>query len=231
MTRVLVSGATGRLGAPICAAVAAADDLVLAGRVARSLGNGDGFPTLAEAIAATGADVVVDVTRPDAAEPHCVAAIAAGVPMVLGTTGMDADACGRVDAAARAAGVPVLSCPNFAITAVLMMRLAAEAARVLPDAVIVEEHHVNKVDAPSGTAKRTADLLEEASGRRPPISSLRLPGVVANQSVVFGAPAQTLEIRNVTTGLEAFVPGALIAARRVGALGPGLHVGLELVLD
>ncbi len=231
MTRVLVSGATGRLGAPICAAVAAADDLVLAGRVARSLGTGDGFATLAEAIAATEADVVIDVTRPDAAEPHCLAAIAAGVPLVLGTTGMDAAACGRVDEAARAAGVPVLSCPNFAITAVLMMRFAAEAARVLPDAAIVEEHHVNKVDAPSGTAKRTADLVEEASGVRPPISSLRLPGVVANQSVVFGAPAQTLEIRNVTTGLEAFVPGALIAARRVGALDPGLHVGLERVLD
>ena len=231
MTRVLVSGATGRLGTPICAAVAAADDLVLAGRVARSLAAGDGFPTLAEAITATEADVVSDVTRPDAAEPHCLAAIGAGVPMVLGTTGMDSDAGEHVDAAARAAGVPVLFCPNFAITAVLMMRLAAEAARILPDAAIVEEHHVNKVDAPSGTARRTADLIEEAAGRRPPISSLRLPGVVANQSVVFGAPAQTLEIRNVTTGLDAFVPGALLAIRRVQTLGAGLHTGLELVLD
>ncbi len=231
MTRVVVSGATGRLGAPICAAIAAADDLVLAGRVARSLTGDGAFPTLAEAIAATEADVVLDVTRPDAAEPHCLAAIAAGVPMVLGTTGMEADGVARVDAAAREAGLPVLFCPNFAITAVLMMRFAAEAARILPDAAIVEEHHVNKVDAPSGTAKRTADLVEEACGVRPPISSLRLPGVVANQSVVFGAPAQTLEIRNVTTGVEAFVPGALLAARRVAGLAPGFHVGLELVLD
>jgi len=231
VTRVLVSGATGRLGAPICAAVAAADDLVLAGRVARSLGGGDGFPDLAAAIADTRAEVVIDVTRPDAAEAHCLAAIAAGVPLVLGTTGMAAEGAARVDAAARAAGVPVLFCPNFAITAVLMMRFAAEAARVLPDAAIVEEHHVAKVDAPSGTAKRTADLIEAAAGTRPPISSLRLPGVVANQSVVFGAPAQTLEIRNVTTSVEAFVPGALLAARRVGGLGGGLHVGLELVLD
>ncbi|MFM9123761.1 MAG: hypothetical protein ACKOSO_00955, partial [Actinomycetota bacterium] len=130
MTRVLVSGATGRLGAPICAALAAADDLVLAGRVARSLGGGDGFPDLAAAIADTRAEVVIDVTRPAAAAAHCQTASAAGVPLVLGTPGMAAEGAARVDAAARAAGVPVLFCPHFAITAVLMMRFAdVQAAR------------------------------------------------------------------------------------------------------
>ncbi|MGI9117425.1 MAG: 4-hydroxy-tetrahydrodipicolinate reductase [Gaiellales bacterium] len=232
MTRVLVSGATGKLGAPICAALAEADDLTLAGRVARSLSGGEGFADVAEAIPATQAELLVDVTAPDAAEAHVHAGLAAGIPVVLGTTGLDADARGRIDAAAGAAGLPVLFAPNFAITAVLMMRFAAEAARVLDGGcAIVEEHNPAKVDHPSGTALRTAELIEEASGRRPEISSLRLEGLVANQSVIFGAQAQTLEIRNVTTSREAFVPGVLLAIRRVGGLAPGLHVGLEHVLD
>jgi 4-hydroxy-tetrahydrodipicolinate reductase len=231
MTRVLVSGATGKLGAPICAAVAAADDLTLAGRVARSLGGGDGFASVAEAVAAAQADVLIDVTAPAVAEAHTLAALDAGVPVVLGTTGLDAEASVRVDAVARAAGHPVLYAPNFAITAVLMMRFAAEAARVLGDCAIVEEHNPAKVDRPSGTALRTAELVEQASGRRPEISSIRIDGVVANQSVLFGATAQTLEIRNVTTSREAFVPGVLLAVRRLGTLAPGLHVGLEHVLD
>lgn len=231
MTRVLVAGATGRLGTPICDAIAAAEDLTLAGRVARSLTGDAGWPSLAEALGATRADVLVDVTSPECAEPHTLAALAAGVPVVLGTTGMGDDGAARVDAAARAAGLPVLFAPNFAITAVLMMRFAAEAARVLPDCAIVEEHHVAKKDAPSGTAKRTADLVEEACGRRPEIAHVRLEGLVANQSVLFGSQAQTLEIRNVTTGREAFVPGVLLAVRRLGTLPPGLTVGLEHVMD
>lgn len=231
MTRVLVSGATGKLGAPICAAIAAADDLTLAGRVARSLSGGEGFASVAEAAAATQADVLVDVTAPAVGEAHVLAALAAGVPVVLGTTGLDDAASGRVQAAAVQAGLPVLYAPNFAITAVLMMRFAAEAARMLDQCAIVEEHNPAKVDRPSGTALRTADLVEEASGKRPEISSLRLEGVVANQSVIFGAPAQTLELRNVTTGREAFVPGVLLAVRRLRTLPPGLHVGLDHVLD
>ena len=151
--------------------------------------------------------------------------------MVLGTTGMTPEGAAEIDAAAVAAGVPVLFVPNFSITAVLMMRFAAQAARYLPDCAIVEEHHVAKLDSPSGTALRTADLVEEACGRRPEIASVRLEGLVANQSVLFGSTAQTLEIRNVTTSREAFVPGALLAIRGVRTLAPGLHVGLELLLD
>ena len=231
MTRVLVGGATGKLGALVCDAIVAADDLTLAGRVARSLQGGDGFGSMPEAVAATEADVLVDVTAPDVGEAHALAALAAGIPVVLGTTGVDADGQARIDAAARDAGLPVLYVPNFAITAVLMMRLAADAARIVPDCAIVEEHHVGKKDHPSGTAKRTADLIEEATGVRPPISSVRLEGLVANQSVIFGATAQTLEIRHVTTSREAFVPGVLLSVRKLGTLAPGLHVGLDTVLD
>jgi 4-hydroxy-tetrahydrodipicolinate reductase len=230
MTRVLVSGATGKLGAPICAGIAAAADLTLAARVARSLSGGDGFATVAEAVAAARADVLLDVTAPTAAEPHTLAGLAAGIPVILGTTGLGEDGAARIDAAARAAGLPVLQVPNFAITAVLMMRFAAEAAKVLEQCAIIEEHNPAKVDSPSGTALRTADLVEQASGRRPEISSLRLDGVVANQSVIFGTTAQTLELRNVTTSREAFVPGALLAIRQIGTLAPGLHIGLEHVL-
>jgi 4-hydroxy-tetrahydrodipicolinate reductase len=231
MTRVLVSGATGKLGAPICAAIAAADDLTLAGRVARSLTGGDGFTSVADAVSAAQADVLVDVTAPAVAEAHTLAALTAGIPVVLGTTGMDDAAAARVDGAAKAAGLSVLYAPNFAITAVLMMRFAAEAARVIDQCAIVEEHNPAKVDRPSGTAVRTADLVEEASGRRPEISSIRIDGVVANQSVIFGTTAQTLELRNVTTSREAFVPGVLLAVRRLHTLAPGLHIGLEHVLD
>jgi 4-hydroxy-tetrahydrodipicolinate reductase len=230
MTRVLVSGATGKLGAPICAGIAAAADLTLAARVARSLSGGDGFATVAEAVEAARADVLLDVTAPTAAEPHTLAGLAAGIPVILGTTGLGEDGVARIDAAARAAGLPVLQVPNFAITAVLMMRFAAEAAKVLEQCAIIEEHNPAKVDSPSGTALRTADLVEQASGRRPEISSLRLDGVVANQSVIFGTTAQTLELRNVTTSREAFVPGALLAIRQIGTLAPGLHIGLEHVL-
>ncbi len=231
MTRVLVAGATGKLGTPICDAIVAAEDLTLAGRIARSLAGDSGWPSLDVALDATQPDVLVDVTSPECAEPHTLAALAAGVPVVLGTTGMGGEGAARVDAAARAAGLPVLFAPNFAITAVLMMRFAAEAARVLPDCAIVEEHHVAKKDAPSGTARRTADLVEAACGRRPEIAHVRLEGLVANQSVLFGSQAQTLEIRHVTTGREAFVPGVLLAVRRLGTLPAGLTVGLEHVMD
>jgi 4-hydroxy-tetrahydrodipicolinate reductase len=230
MTRVLVSGATGKLGAPIAAALAGADDLTLAGCVARSLTGPAGFATVAEAVAATQADVLLDVTAPAVGEAHTLTAVGAGLPVVLGTTGLDKAGEERIHAAAMAAGVPVLYVPNFAITAVLMMRFAAEAAKVLDQCSIVEEHNPAKVDRPSGTALRTADLVEAASGKRPEISSIRIDGVVANQSVIFGAGAQTLELRNVTLSREAFVPGALLALRRVSTLAPGLHTGLEHVL-
>ncbi len=232
-TRVAVAGASGRLGGPISTAIAAADDLELVARVAPSLaGTG---PTahglLADALATARVDVLVDVTRPDCVEPHVRLAVDSGVPVVLGTTGWGDDVAARLDEAARERGVPVFYAPNFAITAVLMMRLAVEAARHVPDCEIVEEHAETKVDAPSGTSLHTARLIAEATGREPPpIHSLRLPGLVANQSVVFGAQAQTLEIRHVTTSREAFVPGVLIAIRRVRDLPPGLTIGLDRLL-
>jgi 4-hydroxy-tetrahydrodipicolinate reductase len=132
-----------------------------------------------------------------------------------------------VDAAAREAGLPVLYAPNFALGAVLMMRFAAEAAAVLPRAEIVELHHDGKLDAPSGTARATAERM----GGDVPIHSIRLPGLVAHQEVILGGPGQTLTIRHDTISREAFVPGVLLAVERVRSLPPGLTVGLDAVLD
>lgn len=230
--RVLVSGATGKVGRALCPAIEAADDLALAGRVAPSLaGAGPGtWGDLPTALGASGADVVVDFTRPDAVAGNASAVVAAGIPLVLGTTGLDAEARAALDAAARAAGVPVFFAPNFALGAVLMMRLVAEVARLMPDCEIVEEHAATKLDRPSGTALHTADLIEAAGAPRPQIHSLRLPGLVANQAVTFGAPGQTLAIRHDTTSREAFAPGVLLAVRRVRALPAGLTVGLDALL-
>ena len=145
------------------------------------------------------------------------------IPVVVGTTGWET---GPVDEAARAAGLPVLYAPNFALGAVLMMRFAAEAAAVFPRAEIVELHHDGKLDAPSGTAKATAARM----GGDPPIHSVRLPGLVAHQEVILGGRGETLTIRHDTTSREAFVPGVLLALERVRDLPPGLTVGLDEVL-
>jgi 4-hydroxy-tetrahydrodipicolinate reductase len=171
-----------------------------------------------------GCDAAVDFTRPDAVEANVRACLEVGVPVVVGTTGWDT---APVDEAARAAGLPVLYAPNFALGAVLMMRFAAEAARVFPRAEIVELHYEGKADAPSGTAKATAERM----GTNPAIHSVRLPGLVAHQEVILGAPGQTLTIRHDTTSREAFAPGVLLALERVRDLPPGLTVGLEALLD
>jgi 4-hydroxy-tetrahydrodipicolinate reductase len=230
--RVAVAGASGRLGAPICAGVKAAEDMELVARVSPSLGGSapDAHADLATALAVAAPDVLVDVTRPELAGPHVRLALDAGVPVVLGTTGFGDAVASELDGLARERGLPVFYAPNFAVTAVLMMRLAVEAARFVPDCEIVEEHAATKLDRPSGTAVHTARLIKAVTGREPPIHSLRLPGLVANQSVVFGAPAQTLEIRHATTGREAFVPGVLLAVRRVRDLPAGLTVGLDVLL-
>jgi 4-hydroxy-tetrahydrodipicolinate reductase len=170
-----------------------------------------------------GADVAVDFTRPDAVVANVESCIAAGVPVVIGTTGFDADA---VDAAARDAGVPCFYAPNFALGAVLMMRFAEEAARVFPRAEIVELHAETKRDAPSGTAKATAARM----GTDPAIHSVRLPGLVAHQEVIFGNQGETLAIRHDTISREAFVPGVLRAVECVRDLDPGLTVGLDALL-
>ena len=169
------------------------------------------------------AEVAVDFTRPEAVEENVRVALEAGVPVVIGTTGFGQD---RVAALARVHELPVFYAPNFALGAVLMLRFAAEAAKVMPRAEIVELHHEQKLDAPSGTAKATAALLPPGT----PIHSVRLPGLVAHQEVIFGGQGQTLTIRHDTTSREAFVPGVLLALERIRSLPPELTVGLDALL-
>jgi 4-hydroxy-tetrahydrodipicolinate reductase len=170
-----------------------------------------------------GCDAAVDFTRPDAVTANAERCLAAAVPLVIGTTGFDLEA---LDRSAVAAGVPCFYAANFAIGAVLMMRFAEEAARAFPRSEIVELHADTKRDAPSGTARATAARM----GTDPQIHSVRLPGLVAHQEVIFGAPGELLTIRHDTTSREAFVPGVLRALDHVRALPPGLTVGLDALL-
>ena len=169
------------------------------------------------------ADAMVDFTAPAAVVPNILRALTAGVPCVVGTTGWDT---AEVDEVARAARLPVFVAPNFAIGAVLMMRFAAEASRHLDAAEIVELHHATKLDAPSGTAKATAAMMEGDVT----IHSVRLPGLVAHQEVILGGRGQTLTIRHDTTSREAFVPGVLLALSKLASLPAGVTVGLEKLL-
>ena len=170
-----------------------------------------------------GAEAMVDFTGPEVVEANVRTALEAGVRCVVGTTGWEPEG---LDALARERGVALFVAPNFAVGAVLMMRFAAEAARHLPRAEIVELHAETKRDAPSGTAKATAALLPGD----PPIHSVRLPGLVAHQEVLLGGEGQLLTIRHDTTSLEAFVPGVLLALERLPALPPGLTLGLDALL-
>ena len=170
-----------------------------------------------------GCDVAVDFTRPDAVLDNAERCIRAGVPVVVGTSGFDT---GVLDRLAREAGVPCFHAPNFALGAVLMMRFAEAAAGSFPSAEIVEFHAVTKLDAPSGTAKATAERM----GGDVPIHSVRLPGLVAHQEVILGGPGETLTIRHDTTSREAFVPGVLRAIEAVRELPPGLTIGLDALL-
>jgi 4-hydroxy-tetrahydrodipicolinate reductase len=168
------------------------------------------------------AEAMVDFTAPEAVEANVRAAVEAGVPSVVGTTGWDAAA---FDAPARDAGVQLFYAPNFAIGAVVMMRLAEEAAKHLPRAEIVELHNEAKKDAPSGTARATAERLGGAE-----IHSVRLPGLVAHQEILFGGDGQLLTIRHDAFSREAYVPGVLLALEKLPELPPGLTVGLEALL-
>jgi 4-hydroxy-tetrahydrodipicolinate reductase len=214
--RVAVAGAAGRMGEAVCAAVEGAEDLELTGRADPALGT-----SLADVLAE--ADVLVDFTRPDTALDNARAALAAGVHVVIGTTGFDVE---ELRAAADGASANAFVAPNFAIGAVLMMRFAAEASRHMARAEIIELHHPGKLDAPSGTAKRTAELMEGDV----PIHSVRLPGIVADQEVILGDQAQTLTLRHVTTDRTSFMPGVLLAIRHVGSLPESPTVGLERLL-
>jgi 4-hydroxy-tetrahydrodipicolinate reductase len=226
MTRVVVSGAAGRMGEAVCEAVEEADDLELAARADPAL-------DLPLAQALEGADVAVDFSTPDVALENIQTCLDADVHVVVGTTGFDMEELTQMAHGARSSGAAanVFVAPNFAIGAVLMMRFAAEAARHMPECEIVELHHEAKLDAPSGTAKRTAALIREAGGNvHEPIHSIRLPGLVAHQEVIFGDEGQTLSIRHDSLDRRSFMPGVLLAVRRVGDLPDPLTVGLEALL-
>jgi 4-hydroxy-tetrahydrodipicolinate reductase len=170
------------------------------------------------------AEAMVDFTAPEAVVGNIMLALHAGVPCIVGTSGWETD---QVAAAALQAGLPVFYAPNFAVGAVLMMRFAAAAAKHLPRAEIVELHGEAKKDAPSGTAKATANLLPG----EPPIHSVRLPGLVAHQEVLFGGEGQLLTIRHDAYSREAYIPGVLLALERLRSLPPGLTLGLATLLE
>ena len=215
--KVAVAGAGGRMGAAVCRAVEAADDMELVGRADPELGCG-----VAEAIATAG--VLVEFSVPDSALENARLAADAGVHVVIGTTGFDTTALDSIT------GASVFAAPNFAIGAVLMIRFAEEAAGFFPSAEIVELHHEKKLDAPSGTAALTAGRMADGLGGEPPIHSVRLPGLVASQEVILGSPGETLTIRHDTVDRECFMPGVLLAVRRVGGLESSPVVGLENLL-
>jgi len=217
--RVAVAGAAGRMGQTVCDAVAGADDMELVARVDPALDT-----TLAQALSER-PDVLVDFTVPTTAVANTREAVAAGVHVVIGTTGFDPGELSDLsDAKAN-----IFIAPNFAIGAVLMMQFAAAAARHMRKAEIIELHHDSKVDAPSGTAARTASLMSDELGDVP-IHSVRLPGLVAHQEVIFGDVGQTLTIRHDSTDRTSFMPGVLLAIRRVSALAESPTVGLEQLL-
>jgi 4-hydroxy-tetrahydrodipicolinate reductase len=219
--RVAVSGAAGRMGQAVCEAVEGAKDTELVGRADPALGV-----ELADVLA--DADVLVDFTTPDTALANATACLEAGVHAVVGTTGFDLEALRE---AAEASQANCFVAPNFAIGAVLLMRVAQVIAPHMPECEIVELHHDRKLDAPSGTAKRTVELIDAAGGNaHQPIHSVRLPGLVAHQEVIFGGEGQTLSIRHDSIDRRSFMPGVLLAVRKVGGLPDRFTVGLEKLL-
>ncbi len=224
--RVAVAGAAGRMGATVCEAVGAADGLELSGRA---------DPALDTVLAGVleDADVVVDFTVPDQALGNAAQCLEAGVSVVVGTTGFDLD---ELRATAERTwdggrGPRAFVAPNFAIGAVLMMELGQRVAEHMPEVEIIELHHDRKLDKPSGTAARTAELLRDAGANvHEPIHSVRLPGLVAHQELLFGGEGQTLTIRHDSIDRASFMPGVVLACRRVGSLPEPLTVGLEALL-
>jgi 4-hydroxy-tetrahydrodipicolinate reductase len=258
--RVGVVGAAGRMGAEVCRAVAGAEDLELVAAVdvsaagvslrertgvASELTIGRDLETLTEA----GCDVAVEFTGPDSVGGNLRWLLEHGIHAVVGATGISEEDLAAARALAAEGDARALVAPNFAIGAVLLMRFASEAARHLPHVEIIELHHDRKVDAPSGTALRTAALIAEARREVPDaplgddrhpgargadhagvrVHSVRLPGIVANQEVIFGGTGQTLTLRHDSIDRTSFMPGVLLACREVGALD-GLVVGLEHLL-
>jgi 4-hydroxy-tetrahydrodipicolinate reductase len=224
--RVAVAGAAGRMGTTVCEAVEAAEGLALTGRADPALGV-----ELGEVL--DDADVVVDFTIPDQALPNAHKCLHSGTSVVIGTSGFDVEKL-RTCAADHwdgGAGGRAFVAPNFAIGAVLMMQAAQMIAPYMPEVEIIELHHDRKLDKPSGTAARTAELIAEAGGNvHEPIHSVRLPGLVAHQEVVFGGEGQTLSIRHDSIDRHSFMPGVVLACRRVGSLPEPFTIGLEALL-
>ena len=259
--RVLVVGASGRMGSEVVRAVTKADGLALVGAADRTrVGEDAGMvagvlpagvvitDSLSDAIAQSSPDVIVDFTIPDAVMGNIRTALKAGVACVVGATGLTEQNLSEIAALCDERKTPAFVAPNFAIGAVLMMQFAAQAARHFGSAEIIELHHADKLDAPSGTALRTAQLMASVSGSqfaggqsadgraargqtegRIHIHSVRLPGLVAHQEVIFGGLGETLTIRHDSTSRESFMPGVLLAIRKVQGL-KGLVVGLERLL-
>ncbi len=257
-TRVLVSGAGGRVGSEIVRAIDAQDDMELVAAVDPALAGQRltdevaCVADLADAIDRTRPDVMVDFTHPNVVEANLRTALLRGVDCVVGTTGLSESTL--ADIASQAIdGACLFFAPNFAIGAVLMMSFAERAAKYMPYAEVIELHHDGKADAPSGTALRTAKMIADARLSRPDtpgvetelegmrgargaevdgvrIHSVRLPGLVAHQEVVFGGQGQTLTIRHDSIDRTSFVPGVLLAIRAVGSR-TGLVIGLENLLE
>ena len=221
MIQVIVSGAAGRMGQTVCEAVEGADDMDLVARADPALGV-----ELADVVRQ--ADVVVDFSTPEVALANVRTCLAEGVHVVVGTTGFDLL---EAAVAAESATSNCFIAPNFAIGAVLLMEAARLAARHMPECEIVELHHDRKLDAPSGTAKWTAERIREAGGNvHEPIHSVRLPGLVAHQEVIFGGEGQTLSLRHDSIDRVSFMPGVLLAVREVASLPGRFTVGLEKLL-
>jgi 4-hydroxy-tetrahydrodipicolinate reductase len=212
--RLALFGHRGRVGSVLAPALEAA------GHEVQGVGRG-------EAADFSGVDAEIDFTQPDAAAGNVRAALDQGVPAIVGTSGVGGAELEELEVLALERSLQLLVVPNFAIGAVLMMRFAEAAAEYLPRAEIVELHHEGKQDAPSGTARATAERLPG----EPPIHSVRLPGLVAHQEVLLGGEGQLLTIRHDTFSREAFVPGVLVALEKLATLPPGLTVGLERLLD
>jgi 4-hydroxy-tetrahydrodipicolinate reductase len=262
--RVAVAGAAGRMGREVVRAVHEAEGLSLVAaidcvEVGKDAGETAGIGAISiaiendlkEALSRSGAEVLVDFTVPVSAMDNIQTALEARVAPIVGTTGLTAEDLNRVREWVSASGVGALIAPNFAIGAVLMMRFAEQAAKYLPDVEIIELHHENKLDSPSGTALMTAQKIaaaRSASPRPEPsnsiekipggrganyegihLHSVRLPGYVAHQEVIFGGLGQTLTIRHDSTDRRSFMPGVILAIRRARAL-PGLIVGLDNLL-
>lgn len=248
MTQVLIAGVFGKMGQQVATMMAAAKDLTIVGGLAPEATAKRAFPvfTSLEEINVQ-ADVWVDFTLPQAAAANAEYALTHGMNAVIGTSGLSEQTQARLGEVAKAAGARLLIVPNFAISAVLMMQFAAKAAKYFPDAEIVEAHHSDKLDAPSGTAKATAKVIAAARTEKPlaphqdapargewlddvPVHALRLPGYVAQEEVLFGAAGESLTIKQVSFDRSSFMAGVALAVRQVHTLPVGLTVGLDALL-